>query len=312
MLLSSYQGVSPSFDPITLDWDSCFLHAPWKTRIGAWFKSFRKRTRGDSEPFVVSPLHGRSACTWNREDGYVSIKGVGWTWGKPRVLRSRKDSQLAYGLLPYADAYREFVVGTQLGKLDACFATVLGFGRLRTIPCGEVGLSIADLLWKDGLEIKPAQLFVAQRIPLRVSDLAFLTDRELEQAINLAALSRSWKSSNYCQLFAADLGHTLASLHKAGGVNDSLEPGNVTLAAEVTDFEWLFLPGYLLPNGQGDENLSERQAKELIYAAEILVFLGARLRKDHSSLVDILLSSYTGFGGTSTTGVDDLSQDLVV
>jgi hypothetical protein len=297
-----------SVECLPLDLDAMAVDAIRK--IGGWFRE--KGGISDClQPRVLSPYHGRSAI-YRLEDGsFVSIKGLGWTWANPCILRSTKDAKLTFGLYSEKDAVREIQISRRLNEIDGAFAQVLGAARLTVVCVDGMVLDLRELRWSNDELINPCLLYTLQKSPLRVMDLLFLSDAELSEAINKACLIKGWEREEYSFQFAKELGKSVASLHRAGGVNDTLEPGNVTLCAEVTDFECVDLPTVASPF-EADNELSKdsRRAKEIVYGAEVVTFLAVRLGGSGRSEQQEFLASYTESGGTARDTAATLGHPL--
>lgn len=277
-------------------------------RIGGWFRT-EVPVHTEAAPRVLSPYHGRSAVVLEPDGSFIAIKGVGFTWAKPLIYRSLKDSELTFGLLAEKDALREIEVSAMANTLTGDFAEVIGAALLTAIEIRGETVMLDELHWTNGELLRPCLLYTRQRSPLRVMDLLFMNDASLERGIAAACEARSWHRGEYLVRFAEAVGRTIACLHLAGGVNDTLEAGNITLAAEVTDFEWLHLPPVESPfTGDDGGRLAERQEKELLYGIEAITFLAARLGRSGIEEQRILLETYLSEGGTAQDAVERLSS----
>lgn len=223
----------------------------------------------------LSPLHGRTRTLRTRAHGWVSIKGGGWTWGEVPVLVSRKDAQLVFGLYGAVEAEREARVSRWLADGGAHAARVLTWAPLADLPVRGGALDVSATCYRDGTPLLPALLATCARIPLRVADLGFLSPRARDRWRDRTCCVMGWSARGFAATFAGALGASLAALHRRGATNDTLTWDNVTLAAEWTDFEWLYAPGHPLPDGTTDERLDERQWKSCIDAFEVVDRLAA-------------------------------------
>ena len=301
---SAFELYGPCFEKVPISISHLSRYKSECLEIGGWFKS-GNTTPSTSALRVISPYHGRSAVA-RLDTHYVSVKGVGWTWSKPFIMRSRKDQQLTFGLMSLRDAIREAEVNDYLRKTSGTYAKILGFGVLQEIIVDNHRKDIQNVVWTNGESIKPTLLYTLQKSPVRVGDLTCLSDMETRGAIAKAAKERGWSLKDYLSHFSKDLGKTIASLHIIGGVNDTLEPGNVTLCAEVTDFEWIYVPGINHPWPDADQYLEVRQSKELVYAVELITILAARLNKNHHEHIKLFLQTYLDEGGCATQGAHEL------
>ena len=125
---SAFEHRGPRFETVPLEVHPASQDGGACVKIGGWFKA-GDGPAGPEHLRVIGPYHGRSAITrWGKS--WVAIKGVGWTWARPAIMRSRKDQELTFGLLGFSDAYREVQVSGLLGEGGGTFATVLGMATL--------------------------------------------------------------------------------------------------------------------------------------------------------------------------------------
>jgi len=226
-------------------------------------------SRADSERddiYSLTPIHGRSAVCYYEEKSFFAIKGSGWSYGGPLILKSPKENSLTFGLFEKKLAAREFAVSSRLQSAGVRAGRVIGWHSLEKSSL-IVNASIDDLI-----NAEPALLYTNLIFPLRVADLSYLTPEHRILAIEEASVLARWNYINQYDFilnFIRTLTASIDQIHDCGGVFDGLSYDNVTLAAEILDFEWFFLPGLPLPDGSSDQNLYKRQRKSLIYLAEI-------------------------------------------
>ncbi len=299
MIVSSwardYLHTSSSFryEPIQMFWDEAVGDKGVMEDIGGWFigKNCMDRTSGKLGLYSISPLHGRAACTWHDEYGWVVIKGVGWTFGGPRVLMSPKDPELCFGLYDKVSAIREYGVSNWIQKRNVHATRVLGFAPIKD-------QRLVGSRFKSGTLVEPVLLYTAMLSPFRVEDLFYMNDENKSQAIEEVCSICSWDSPNYFEQFMTKLAENVAHFHHLDGCNDSLIIGNVTLAAEITDFEWITVPDTSLPLPFGDarDALEIRRQKELIYLYEIGIKLAALLARKiiHNDIMNIIENAFDG------------------
>jgi hypothetical protein len=259
-----------------------------------------------SRAFAISPWHGRSRSAHTPDHGWLSFKGGGWTWGNQPILVSRKDRQLVFGLYGQADAERELAVSDILLAQGARATRVLGW-----VPVELSGIfsdsGVAAVRYSDGTPVQPVVLVTSSKVPARVADLGFLHGPERVQWIERACDAAGWRVAEFVQSFAAELGRSLAQLHQRGGTNDVLTWDNITLAAEWTDFEWFYYPGYPLPDGTTDVDLQARQWKSCIDAFEVVDRLAALVcgvDGARHEAIDVCLHAYEQAKGPIAIGDD--------
>ncbi len=264
-------------------------------------------------PFVLSPLHGRSVVIARPEGTFISLKGVGWTWGGPRVFASPKDRELTFGLLARRDADREVMVSAWLADRGLPGARVLGAARFAVVPAvGRPDDVLSDARWPDGSCIEPTLLYTLVRSPVRVADLPLMSGLLRKTAIEHAAHVMGWPARDLGRAFTSYLGYQVGALHAAGCVNDTLQADNVTVVGELLDFEWFTVPGIPLPDGTGTESMAARQGKEIVYALEIARLLGHVVLGGvlFSDLLSWLREGYVEGRGGPHPVFDQLAGDL--
>jgi hypothetical protein len=272
----SYTEVHCIVDPVSKDPATVY-------QAGAWFRSVSQSDYVEGAPRIISPLHGRSVTRQLENTVFVEIKGTGWSWGGPRALESPKED-MVFGLYFDREAQREMAVSSVLRTLKQFSSTeVIGTATF----CGDCHLPV---IMKR--EAQPALLYTRCLCPVRVADLAYFSWEERRQAVELAASTRGWAPERYLFEFADVLGCSVAALHDHGGVNDTLEPSNVTLAGEITDCEWIYVPGIATPDGCHDVQLEARQGKELIYGTEVVTHLATYFREHAWPLHKSFLVAY--------------------
>lgn len=230
---------------------------------------------------TVSVEHRRALSAAICDGTWLSLKGVGWAHGPPWVVLSPKDAELCFGLLDGQSALREVEVSRWLRE-RGCDVTHC----VEAISLSEEDLALIGVRelprFRDGRKIDPAVLLTQCRSALRVSDW---TPRrlvewraELEQFFGAEAGTSDRKA--LVAAFARHLAGTIRRYHALGAVNDTLAADNVTIAGEITDFEWFYVPEIPLPDGSTDARLSDRQAKEAIYLIDVLLSLCEGLSLD--------------------------------
>jgi hypothetical protein len=212
------------------------------------------------------------------------MKGVGWVHGPPWVLPSPKDAELVFGLLDGNSASRELLISERLREIgvhatNACHAVPLNEELLRLI-----GIT-PDIAFLNGRAVNPVALVVESLSPYRVSDIGprqirnWRTEFAKWFCVGESSITENAKLKSI-GAFATLLAASIQKIHDAGGVNDTLSADNVTIAGEITDFEWLYVPPIALPDGSTDEMLGARQRKEAIYFVDVLLVLAEGLECD--------------------------------
>ena len=229
---------------------------------------------------ATKPVSWRSRTVYVPTVGWISFKGGGWTWGERQLLVSRKGPQMVFGIFGRADAEREVAVSGWLRARTDDAAEVLGWVASADAGIFPPETAVANLRHCDGSPAAPVVLVTRSGIPVRIAELAFLRGSARSRWMARACQVRGWSRDTFATDFAGRLGAALARLHSLGGTNDVLSWDNVTLAAEWTDFEWLYVPGHPLPEASTDERLAERQWKSCIDAFEVVDRLTAMLGGD--------------------------------
>jgi len=240
-----------------------------------------------TQPHVISPLHGRSAWIMNPKWGAVSIKGIGWTIGNIPELPSPKDSRMIFGLYERESAAREWNVSQYLEQNKIRSTHVLGYAE-------DINPLKDSLRFIDGSTAHSTLLYTKSISPWRVADLVWMNEIEKKIAFSIIMKACLWNEKDFISCFMSELCNSIAMYHSLGCINDSLSSDNVTLAAEITDFEWFGTPLHPLPDGTLLENDTKRRCKEIIYAYEIGCFLCHALNREEEikNLLPLINSSY--------------------
>ncbi len=235
----------------------------------------------------ISPLHGRAVAVKKGDFDWISVKGGGWNYGGPQVYLSQKDEELIFGLYSSISAKREVAVSRAIERVSDAFPKVLYYKRFSDYTLPERYRQLAGVKFKNGTAVDPCLLYTQVKCPCRVADLMYFVDKK--KRIVIEQCSRYWGISvkSYLQKFIQTLALNVAILHKHAFINDTLDYGNVTLLAEIIDYEWVTAPGIKLFDGTyGLEISKERKEKELLYGAEICLQLAAFLQQEYN-LFDI-------------------------
>lgn len=259
-------------------------------RLGGW--QIRAWGNSDSpldgQPIIISPMHGRVGVVRDDRLGYVSIKGLGWTRGPLGPVKSPKDAQLYFGLYSEKDALREWNVSRFLHSRGVGATRVLGYAR------NTADAVARHQAFADGSRVEPCLLYTQAISPYRVADLPWFDEANRSRVIQEVAVIRRWHAENFVERFCVQMVRTMADYHRLGCVNDSLSADNITLAAEITDFEWFTTPEHKLPDGSQFEDLRERRRKEAIYAYEIACLLCDALNRPATKrrVLDWMIAGY--------------------
>lgn len=235
----------------------------------------------------ISPLHGRAVALKKSDYQWISVKGGGWNYGGPQIYISKKDEELVFGLYPQTSAIRELAVSREIEKFTNEFPKVLYFKNLCDVDLPEKYACLKTAKFKNGEMINPCLLYTQVKCPFRVADLTYLTSNEKASVIDYCC--RYWEipTAQYVKTFIRKLAAHVALLHKNSFINDTLDYGNVTMLAEIIDYEWVTAPGIKLFDGTyGLEITDERKEKEILYGAEVCLQLRAMLHLEYN-LFDI-------------------------
>ena len=264
------------------------------SRIGGWKIIGWENTPSSTsnlpttKPYVISPLHGRSAWIMDSKWGAVSIKGVGWTIGNICRLPSPKDKRMIFGLYERESAKREWHVSQYLASNKIRSTRVLGYAE-------NYDQNQVTMKFLDGSIVCPTLLYTQSISPWRVADLTWMDEAQKILAFSTITKACLWKDQDFISSFIATLCNSIAKYHSLGCINDSLSTDNVTLAAEITDLEWFGTPIHPLPDGTILENDTKRRCKEVIYAYEIGCILCHALHREEEikNLLPLMDRFYT-------------------
>ncbi len=264
-------------------------------KLGAQF--LPKEGFGKNEVCLISPRHGR-AVTMKLDDlSWINIKGIGWTFGGPSVYRSKKDARMMFGLMDEKDAEREYTVSKYLQKINPSAPQILGYKSFKDVVFDNpMHTDVINICHTCGERVDPCVLYTQVKSPFRMADVAFFTDKQRQEM--LAFYSNYFKCTpkEFIKTFAYHIAEQIGLYHKEGIINDSLYWDNITLCAEIVDYEWLTVPGMVLPNGQDAEHYipDERKEKEIIYALEAILRMSAlfQIKSDYYEILDALIEGH--------------------
>lgn len=212
--------------------------------------------------------HGRSMFAMLANGLTVAIKGCGWTLGPPWVHGSPKDAELIFGLLDEASALRELHVSAWLEQAGITAARCVASTRLLPEELKALGAKL-DIQYRSGRQLQPSALMTVASSPYRVADL--FSDAREPAMLDLRRTCPGSTPEQVLRCFGHRVCNSVLRYHRLAAVNDTLSSDNVVVSGEVTDFEWFYVPGIPLPDGTTDQCLEERQHKEGIYLAEVLL-----------------------------------------
>ena len=230
----------------------------------------------------ISPLHGRAVAMKKSDFKWISIKGGGWNYGGPQVYVSRKDDELVFGLYPAKSAERELAVSRAIEKISDDFPKVLYYRKFADYQLPSKYDFLSGIKFSNGNPVNPCLLYTKVKCPYRVADLMYFSDGEKSDVVKF--YSDYWHVSvkKFTAKFTSVLAEHVSVLHKNGFINDTLDYGNVTLLAEIIDYEWVTAPGIKLPDGTyGTQISAARCEKEILYGVEICLQLRALLREKY-------------------------------
>ena len=108
----------------------------------------------DTKAFNISPLHGR-AIALKTPNGWISIKGAGWTYGGPQIYISKKDEQLVFGLYDSLSAERELAISRKIEKFSDEFPKVLYYKKICDNPLLPDSFRfLSDITFSNGTQVK--------------------------------------------------------------------------------------------------------------------------------------------------------------
>lgn len=221
-----------------------------------------------------TPLHRRAVFA-NLENGNaLGLKGCGWTLGPPYALGSQKDAELWLGLLDESSGFREAKVSATLLSWGVNCSRIAGVYRLTQTDLDLLGISTKPK-FTNGKAVNPVILATCYKTQFRIADCTGPATENWYSEFD--RLNPSKDRATALKNFSKNLARSILTYQTRGAVNDTLGPENITLGGEITDFEWIYIPGVPLPNGQSDEILKLRQAKEWIYFLESIHALAFNL-----------------------------------
>jgi len=253
---------------------------------------------GNNRACLISCRHGRAVTMKISDLEWINVKGIGWTFGGPYIYRSAKDERMMFGLMDKADAQRELQVSEFLQTINPYAPKILSYKLLSDIENAKSRYGeIINIKHTNGKAVEPCVLYTLSKSPFRMADIAFYTDKDKEEILNFYCNYFKTDRKGFIPAFAFKLAEQIGLYHNKGVINDSLYWDNITLCAEIVDYEWLTVPGMVLPNGQDAEHImpKERKEKEIVYAVEATLRMTRlfHLDTDFYTILDALIKGYT-------------------
>lgn len=250
----------------------------------------------DGMTLIPSVIHGRSVAVKIRDYQWILVKGGGWNYGGPLVYRSKKDDELVFGLCPTGAGRRELAVSKAIEKISDEFPKVLYYKRFADYTLPAEYDFLKTIRYSNGKLVDPCLTYTEVKCPYRVQDLAYQKDEDKQRI--LAKCCEYWgiEEDRFIEKFAYELGRHVGILHHHQFINDTLEYSNVTLLAEIVDYELVTAPDVpFLDDTDGSWIPKERQEKEVLYGAEVILQLSALLYKPLSlfDCYDLFVSGYS-------------------
>ena len=231
----------------------------------------------------ISPFHGRAVAIRTDDYKWINVKGGGWNYGGPQIYISVKDEELIFGLYPCSSAIRELEVSRKIEKISDRFPKVLYYKKILDFQLPSKYDFLKSIKFSNGAAVDPCIIYTQLKCPFRVADLMYLTEEERSSVIEYCCDYWGVSGAEYTKKFTLELAKNVAILHKNYFINDTLDYGNVTLLAEVVDYEWITAPEIMLLDGtDGTQIPDERKEKEILYGAEVSLQLRALLREEYS------------------------------
>ena len=232
---------------------------------------------------IPSVIHGRSVAVKVLDYEWILVKGGGWNYNGPFVYVSAKDQELVFGLNPYKAGLREYEVSKKIEEISDNFPKILYLKKFSDYSLPKEFDFLKTIKFSDGELVDPCLTYTKVKCPYRVLDLAYMSDTEKEKSIEYCCKYWDIPIENYVEKFTQELASWVGILHKNGFINDTLEFSNVTLLAEIVDYELITAPGVLFSDGTfGAEITDARREKEILYGAEIVIQLESLLQKPFS------------------------------
>lgn len=230
----------------------------------------------------LSPFHGRAVAIQVDKYQWISVKGGGWNYGGPQIYISIKDEELVFGLYPLSSATREIEVSREIERVSSDFPKVLYYEKIANADLPSKYNFLKEIKFSNGSLVEPCLLYTQVKSPYRVADLMYLTDEEKKSVIECCCDGWGIAKGDYTNKFIVELAKHVAILHKNQFINDTLDYGNVTLFAEIIDYEWVTAPNILLLDGtDGTEIPEARREKEILYGVEVCLQLKALLHEEY-------------------------------
>lgn len=195
--------------------DSLYLN-----KIG--FSLVPSKSKKQIQCFIPSPWHGRSVSTYNNNNEWIAIKGIGCPYLKNPYTKTPENSERLWGLINKEECLHEFNMMNKIQQL----------GILSSKP-----LAVKKLLGDFNSLYQPYNLIYSVKSPYRLIDLDFFNSKEkfeIKKKINSVNLNKY----DLVHLNIVDyISEQLKTLYSNGIIHNALTTHNITLSLELLDFE---------------------------------------------------------------------------
>jgi hypothetical protein len=276
----------------------------WQSEGLPFIASSLEIAPGNGVTGSTSHLHGRSVCLGEIAIGNSSMflfaKGIGWTHG---WLSGWSPDLGSIGIFPLRAAMWEHNVAQTSGKLGIPSSIPLAIVEKESLPgIGGRRLTASEVMDLDGSPAKPVVYYHATRFKQRICEW-----REIAVADRPVMLQKIMKRqdavehNDYIYFMTEAMARAAAVFHSLGGHNYAASSHNMTIGAELVDFEYAVLG---LPHWDQALNGSPEawQDKEIVgwlqTLAELLDVFESDL--DRPALARHFIRCYLDLGGNDS------------
>lgn len=244
---------------------------------------YLRDSEGNKIMYSLSPNHGRSFLIGRNNDGkFIISKGNGLSYTQYKMLNTGEFGNDTWGLLLRNDAIRDFTLGMEINSLG-----------IKTNQMEYVLELEKDIVLTNGNIIKPILLQYNVECPYRISDAAFMSQKQIKEEIEKWKYINDKNFTDYYLIAADILIRNLRILHDNKILHNAIHEQNYTWALELLDFELACSPQNPYTSEEYRRHVKSLFPREIIQTYIIINYIANVLNEsiNHNS-VDELFKEY--------------------
>ncbi|CCY83193.1 unknown [Prevotella sp. CAG:1185] len=231
---------------------------------------YLRDSEGNKIMYSLSPNHGRSFLIGKNHDGkFIISKGNGLSYTQYRILNTGEFGNDTWGLLLRKDAIRDFTLGMEINALG-----------IKTNQMEYVLELKKDIVLTNGNIIRPILLQYNVECPYRISDAAFMSQKQIKEEIEKWKYINDKNFTDYYLIAADILIRNLRILHDNKILHNAIHEHNYTWALELLDFELACSPQNPYTSEESKRHVKSLFSREIIQTYIIINYIANVLHEN--------------------------------